>query len=74
MDADMEPIINDHSSLCAVEQPRGLDSDAKISALFNLVKQHPYLYDPRDTRHKDVFLVQQTWVNIAKELELEDRK
>ena len=47
-------------------------SDAFYESLIELVKEKPYLFDPREKGYKDTVLVHQTWVAIAQKMGVED--
>ena len=47
-------------------------SDAFYEKLIELVKEKPYVFDPREKGYKDTVLVHQTWVAIAQKMGVED--
>ena len=51
-----------------------LDSAEFTEQLINLVRERTYIYDPTDKRHKDQVRINQAWMAIAEQLDLNDGK
>ena len=45
--------------------PKNKISTGKTEQLIELVREHPYLYNPRLPEHRDVQLIPNTWGSIA---------
>ena len=48
------------------------DKTRETEKFISLVQERPYLFDPRDPRHKDAVLVDNAWISISKEMGIDD--